>query len=61
MATPFVTGVAGLLLSAAPGLTNGQLRQALLEGVVPNSDLAGKTVTGGVVNAKNSLARLGGR
>ena len=58
MATPHVTGVAGLLLSLAPGLSNGQLRSLLLRGVVPKTSLQGKTVTGGVVNADRSLELL---
>ncbi len=58
MATPHVTGVAGLLLSLAPGLSNGQLRSLLLRGVVPKTSLQGKTVTGGVVNADRSLDLL---
>ena len=58
MATPHVTGVAGLLLSLAPGLSNSQLRSLLLRGVVPKTDLQGKTVTGGVVNADRSLELL---
>jgi len=58
MATPHVTGVAGLLVSLAPGLSNGQLRSLLLRGVVPKTSLQGKTVTGGVVNADRSLELL---
>ena len=58
MATPFVTGVAGLLLSAAPRLSNNQLRSLILRGVVPKTDLQGKTTTGGVVNADRSLDLL---
>ena len=58
MATPHVTGVAGLLLSMAPGLSNGQLRSLLLRGVVPKASLQEKTVTGGVVNADRSLELL---
>lgn len=58
MATPHVTGVAGLLLSLAPGLSNAQIRALLLRGVTPEQDLQGKTVTGGVVNASNSVELL---
>ena len=58
MATPHVTGVAGLLLSAAPALSNNQLRSLILGGVVPKTDLQGKTVTGGMLNADRSLDLL---
>lgn len=55
MAAPFVTGVAGLLLSAAPTLTNSQIRSVLIRGVEKKRGLADKVATGGVINAKNSL------
>jgi subtilisin family serine protease len=58
MATPHVTGVAGLLLSLAPGLSNDQLRSLLMRGVVPKRSLQDKTVSGGVVNADRSLELL---
>lgn len=58
MATPFVTGVAGLLLSLAPGLSNAQIKSLLERGVEPKRSLQEKTVTGGVVNADNSLQLL---
>ena len=61
MATPHVTGVAGLLLSLAPGLSNTQVRSLLLSGVVGKRDLQGKVVTGGVVNANRSVELLLGK
>jgi thermitase len=58
MATPEVAGVAGLLKSAHPELTTAQLRTALLSTVVPTPSLAGKTVTGGRVDAAAALASI---
>jgi subtilisin family serine protease len=58
MATPHVAGVAGLMLSIAPSLSNNQIRSFLLDGVVAKRDLQSKTVTGGMVNANNSLELL---
>ena len=59
MAAPYVTGVAGLLAAYEPGATAGEIRQAILAGVDPIADLAGKTVTGGRLNAFNALELLG--
>ena len=55
MATPHVSGVAGLILSYAPGLTYSEVKNIILNTVVPISSLSGKTVTGGRVNAFNAL------
>ncbi|MEC4675681.1 MAG: S8 family serine peptidase [Nitrospirota bacterium] len=55
MATPHVSGVAGLLLSYSPLLTYTQVKDIMLGTVVPISSLSGKTVTGGRVNAFNAL------
>ncbi|MCC7300799.1 MAG: S8 family serine peptidase, partial [Verrucomicrobia bacterium] len=56
MATPHVAGAAALLLSAKPGLTHLQLKQALLNTVDPVSSLAAKTVSGGRLNVKKMIA-----
>ncbi|MDP6545297.1 MAG: S8 family serine peptidase [Phycisphaerae bacterium] len=59
MATPHVTGVAGLLAASEPGVTAGEIKDAILAGVDPIAALAGRTVTGGRLNAFNSLLALG--
>jgi methionine-rich copper-binding protein CopC len=58
-ASPMVAGVAALLWDAAPYASVTQVRQALLDGTDPISALAGITVTGGRLNAYNSLLALG--
>ena len=58
MATPHVTGTAGLLFSLKPSATVTQVRNALLAGVDPLPSLAGKTATGGRLNAWKALAAL---
>jgi subtilisin family serine protease len=55
MAAPHVIGTAALLLARFPGSTALELRQRLLTTVVPIPALAGKTVTGGRLNAFNAL------
>ncbi len=59
MATPHVSGVAALLVSARPGATPAQLRAALLDGVDLKPSLAATTVTGGRLNALGALQALG--
>src|SRR5579864_1266017 len=51
MATPHVTGTVALLLSQHPDWTYTQLIQQIKSTVTPDAALAGKTVTGGIVNA----------
>jgi hypothetical protein len=55
MATPHVSGVAALVYSHLAGPTVADLRYALLAGVDPKPAFAGKTVTGGRLNARQSL------
>ncbi len=55
MATPHVSGAAALVLSAC-ALTLDQLKAAILNNVDPVSSLAGKTVTGGRLNAHKALS-----
>lgn len=57
-ASSFVTGLAGLLLSVNPDLTVAQLKELILDGVDPKPGLAGRLVTGGRINAFNSLNLL---
>jgi subtilisin family serine protease len=56
MATPHVAGVAALIMAEDPTLTGSQVKQKILASVDPVADLAGKTVTGGRLNAANALA-----
>jgi len=68
-ATPVVAGVVGLIYAyseriAAIAITNPQLaalmaKDAILEGSKPLNSLKNITVTGGVVNAYNSLKNIG--
>jgi subtilisin family serine protease len=55
MATPHVTGVAGLLLAHEPELTNVQLKERLIATATPLASLKGKAVGNGMVNAYNAL------
>ena len=59
MATPHVAGVASLLLAEEPGLSAEELKNLILTGVDPLSSLEGITLTGGRLNAFNSLSELG--
>lgn len=56
MATPYVSGVAALVAAQFPSATNHQLKDILMTTTQPFSDLADKTVTGGVVNAENAVS-----
>ncbi|MFO0864171.1 MAG: S8 family serine peptidase [Gemmataceae bacterium] len=58
MATPHVSGAAALLFAYAPNATVAQVKAAILDGTVAIDALAGKTVTGGRLNAFNSLMEL---
>ncbi|MGZ5435307.1 MAG: S8 family peptidase [Pyrinomonadaceae bacterium] len=55
MATPFVSGVAALILAANPGLSIDELRARLLKSVDPLPSLKGKVTTGGRINAAKAL------
>jgi hypothetical protein len=56
MAAPHVTGVAALVWSRFPQATATEVRQRLLQSVVPLPSLAAKVQTGGMVNAFRALA-----
>lgn len=56
MAAPVVSGIAGLVLSAGPGLSHQQVRQIILDTVDPLSGLENRTSTGGRVNAASAVA-----
>jgi thermitase len=56
MATPYVSGVAGLVLAADPDLTVAKLRERLLKSVDKCDALTGKIESGGRLNAAKALA-----
>ncbi len=51
MATPHVTGAAGLVASMDPSLTNADIRSAVVNSAEPKNALAGKASSGGRLNA----------
>lgn len=58
MAAPHVAGVAGLIKSYNPALTNIEIKDAILNNADTRSSLSGKTLTGGRLNAYNALNSL---
>jgi subtilisin family serine protease len=55
MATPFVAGVAGLVLSVEPNLSVKELRERLFDSVDKTDALRGKVSTGGRLNAARAV------
>ena len=55
MATPHVAGAAALVLARYPNATLTELRRRILDGAVTIPSLTNKTITGGRLNAYNSL------
>lgn len=55
MATPHVAGLAGLVWAKFPNLTHVQVKQRLMDTVDALPSFAGKTVTGGRINARAAL------
>jgi hypothetical protein len=55
MATPHVSGIAGLLAANEPGLTNVQLKERIVATARPIAGLRGKTKSGGLANAYLAL------
>ena len=55
MATPHVTGAAGLIASFYPEISNEELKARLMDGVDQAPSLKDKTITGGRLNVYNSL------
>lgn len=55
MASPFVAGVAGLIKSAYPEATPTEIRERLIYGSDPITELSGMSVSNGRVNAAKAL------
>jgi subtilisin family serine protease len=55
---PLVAGVAALMLSLDPNLTTADLKARILSSVDPLPSLAGKTVTGGRLDAAKAIATI---
>ncbi len=56
MATPHVSGLAGLIKAFNPALTNLEIKNAILNNVDTKSSLTGKVLTGGRINAFKALS-----
>lgn len=56
MATPHVSGLAGLILAEDSSLTYSQVKDRIVNGVDTKASLNEKVLTGGRINASNSLA-----
>ena len=59
MATPHVAGVAALIAAEYPGISAADIKCRILQNVDPKPALAGKTVTGGRLNAFKALNAAG--
>jgi subtilisin family serine protease len=57
-AGPQVSGLAAILLGAAPRARPLAVKAAILDGALPGYGFAGKTVTGGVIDVPRSLSLL---
>lgn len=55
MATPHVSGVAGLIKGQFPAYSSNEIKAQMLSAVDPIPSLYGKTVTGGRLNARKAL------
>jgi subtilisin family serine protease len=55
MAAPHVAGVAALIRARHPNASMAEIRERILQTVVPAPALAGRTTTGGVVSAHKAL------
>jgi subtilisin family serine protease len=59
MATPYVAGVVALLAGQHPDWSAAQLIQGVLATAKPDPSLAGRTITGGIVDAAQALGVAG--
>jgi subtilisin family serine protease len=59
MSTAYVSGVAALIAGREPGLTAAQIVQRIDTTAKPLASMAGKTISGGIVDAYNALAAGG--
>ncbi len=55
MAAPYVSGVAGLIKAMTPGLSNPEIKDAIIKSVDAESSLKNKIYTGGRLNAFNAV------
>jgi hypothetical protein len=60
MAAPHVAGVVGLLAAADPTASAADIRAAILNTTTPVAAFAGRTATGGLLNAAAALEEFGG-
>jgi len=60
MATPFVAGIAGLMLAVNPSLSPAQLKSLIMQNVDKVPALNGKVKSGGRVNAEKAVAAARG-
>ncbi|MBI5679539.1 MAG: S8 family serine peptidase [Methanobacterium sp.] len=58
MATPYVSGLAGLIKSLNPGLNSLQIKYTIMGNVDYIASLSGKTFTGGRINAVKALTNI---
>ncbi len=58
MATPLVSGIAGLIKGSKPGLTAGEIKQVIMDTADPLAPLQGRTITGARVNLSKALQSL---
>jgi subtilisin family serine protease len=55
MAAPVVSGIAGLILSAAPGLSHREIKGIILDAAVPMAGLSNRVSSGGRVSASGAV------
>jgi subtilisin family serine protease len=58
MASPYVAGAAGLLISRNPAASTSEIRQKLLSTVDPNGGMFGVTTTGGRLNVGRAVGQM---
>ncbi len=58
MATPYVSGLAGLIKSLRPELNALQVKYTILNNVDPVASLSGQILTGGVINVFKALTNI---